>query len=203
MNAPGGASYSVETQKRRTPLWHKLLRDARFHELLLEADRQIAAEVHGKGCPVCCGKLHVAAYPRKPRSGIALRSGYERRFSFCCAEDGCRKRVTPASLRFLGRRVYLGLIVVLVAALRHGPSPTRVRKLRELTGVSRRTVERWCRWWRNGFVETPFWQMARAEFAEPVAEAALPSSLLERFAGDHQERLHALLRFLSPLGRSG
>ena len=184
-------------------MWHKLLRDARFHELLLEADRQIATEVHGNGCLVCCGKLHVAAYPRRPRSGIALRSGYERRFSFCCAEDGCRKRVTPASLRFLGRRVYLGLIVVLVAALRHGPSPTRVRKLRELTGVSRRTVERWCRWWRNRFVETPFWQMARAEFAEPVAEAALPSSLLERFAGDHQERLHALLRFLSPLGRSG
>ncbi len=104
-------------------------------------------------------------------------------FSFCCAEDGCRKRVTPASLRFLGRRVYLGLIVVLVAALRHGPSPTRVRKLRELTGVSRRTVERWCRWWRNGFVETPFWQMARAEFAEPVAEAALPSSLLGAVRG--------------------
>ena len=125
-------------------MWHKLLRDARFHELLLEADRQIAAEVHGKGCPVCCGKLHVAAYRRKPRSGIALPAAYDSRFSFCCAEDGCRKRVTPASLRFLGRRVYLGLIVVLVATLRHGPSPTRVRKLRELTGASRRTVERWC-----------------------------------------------------------
>ena len=111
--------------------------------------------------------------------------------------------MTPASLRFLGRRVYLGLIVVLVATLRYGPSPTRVRKLRELTGVSRRTVERWCRWWRSGFVETPFWQMARAEFGEPVAEAALPSSLLERFTGKHQERLQALLRFLSRLGRPG
>ncbi len=184
-------------------MWHKLLRDARFHELLLEADRQIAAEVHGKGCPVCCGKLHVAGYPRKPRSGIALPAAYDSRFSFCCAEAGCRKRVTPASLRFLGRRVYLGLIVVLVATLRHGPSPTRVRKLRELTGATRRTVERWCRWWRNGFLETPLWQMARAEFAEPVAEAALPSSLLERFTGKHQERLQALLRFLSPLGRPG
>ena len=111
--------------------------------------------------------------------------------------------MTPASLRFLGRRVYLGLIVVLVATLRHGPSPTRVGKLQELTGVSRRTVERWCRWWRDGFVETPLWQMARAEFGAPVTEAALPSSLLERFAGNHQERLHALLRFLSPLGRPG
>ena len=184
-------------------MWHELLRDARFHELLLEVDRQIADEVHGQGCPVCSGKLHVAAYPRKPRSGIGLPAAYERRFSFCCAEDGCRKRVTPASLRFLGRRVYLGLIVVLVATLRHGPSRTRVRKLRELTGASRRTVERWCRWWRSGFVETRFWQMARAGFAPPVAHAALPSSLLERFGGEHPERLKALLSFLGPLSRRG
>ncbi len=99
--------------------------------------------------------------------------------------------------------MYLGLIVVLVATLRHGPNPTRVRKPRELTGASRRTVEGWCRWWRGGFVETRFWQMARAEFAEPVAEAGLPSSLLERFKGKHRERLQALLRFLSPLGRPG
>jgi len=27
------------------------MRTTRFHELLLEADRPIAAEVHGKGCP--------------------------------------------------------------------------------------------------------------------------------------------------------
>lgn len=32
-------------------MWHELLRDARFHELLVEADRQIAAEVTGE--PAC------------------------------------------------------------------------------------------------------------------------------------------------------
>ena len=47
-----------------------------------------------------------------------------------------------ASLRFLGRRVYLGLVVVLVPVIRHGTNPTGVRRLRELVGVSRRTVER-------------------------------------------------------------
>jgi len=34
---------------------------------------------------------------------------------FCCAVDGCRSRATPPSLRFLGRKVYLAAIVVLVA----------------------------------------------------------------------------------------
>jgi len=40
--------------------------------------------------------------------------------SFCCALDGCRSRATPPSLRFLGRKVYLAAIVVLIAILRHG-----------------------------------------------------------------------------------
>ena len=153
-----------ETRKEVLPLWHKLLRDARFHELLLEADREIAAETRRKGCPVCAGRLHSAAYGRKPRSGVALPVEYDIRFSFCCAETGCRKRTTPASLRFLGRRVYLALIVVLVPVLRQGPSRTRVQRLQELVGVSRRTVERWCRWWRAEFVETPFWRLAGARY---------------------------------------
>ena len=183
-------------------MWHKLLRDARFHEVLLDADREIASETRGKGCPACGGKLHGAVFRRKPRSGVALPAEYDIRFSFCCAEEGCRKRVTPASLRFLGRRVYLGLIVVLAAVLRHGASPTRVGRLRELVGVSRRTVERWCRWWRSEFVETPFWRLAQGRFAEPVANEELPRSLVERFGGDDERKLVGVLRFLGPLSRS-
>ena len=125
-----------EPREEVLALWHKLLRDARFHELLLEADREIAAEARRKGCPVCAGRLHGAAYGRKPRSGVALPVTYDVRFSFCCAEEGCCKRTTPVSLRFLGRRVYLALIVVLVPVLRQGPSRTRVQRLQELVGVS-------------------------------------------------------------------
>ena len=180
-------------------MWHKLLGDARFHQILLEADQEIATKTRAKGCPACRGRLHVASYGRKPRSGVNLPAEYDIRFSFCCAEEGCRKRVTPASLRFLGRRVYLGLIVVLVPVLRQGSSPTRVERLRELVGVSRRTVERWCRWWRSEFVETSFWRLARGQFAEPVAHEELPNSLLERFGGDDEGKLVAVLRLLRPL----
>ena len=184
-------------------MWHKMLREARFHLQLLEADREIATAVRARGCPACGGRLHAAAYGRKPRSGVELPAEYDKRFSFCCAKEGCRKRVTPASLRFLGRRVYLGLIVVLVPVLRQGASPTRVWRLRELVGVSRRTVERWCRWWRSEFVGTPFWRLARGRFAEPVTHEELPSSLLERFGGDEERKLVGVLRFLRPLSGTG
>ena len=46
-------------------MWHKLLRDARFHQVLLEVDREIATETRANGCPACRGRLHAAPYERK------------------------------------------------------------------------------------------------------------------------------------------
>ena len=64
------------------------------------------------------GMLHSARYPRKPRGGLDdLGPDYATRLSFCCAVDGCRRRTTPPSVRYLGRRVYLGAVVVLVTAM--------------------------------------------------------------------------------------
>ena len=177
-------------------LWH----DARFHALLLRVDQDVAVAAREEGCPRCGGALHAAPYERKPRGGPpGLGEEHDRRFSFCCAEDGCRKRHTPPSLRFLGRKVYLGAVVVLVSAMRHGATPARMRKLRERVGVSRRTVERWRRWWREAFTESAFWRAATPAFMPPVETGRLPASLLERFAGDGEGRLVALLRFLGPI----
>ena len=180
-------------------MWHTLLSDARFHESLLELDRQIAAEARARGCPVCGEVLHGAAYPRKPRGGPLLTAQHDLRLSFCCAREGCRRRVTPPSVRFLGRRVYAATIFVVVTLLRHGPSRTRIRDIQELVGVSRRAVERWCKWWRGHFIESAFWKTACAGFVPAVAAARLPSSLMERFLGEPEGRLVALLRFLGPI----
>lgn len=178
----------------------KLLRDARFQAFLLEADREIAAEAREEGCARCGGVLHSAAFRRKPRGGSpGLGDEAERRCSFCCAEEDCRKRRTPPSLRFLGRRVYLGAVVVLVSAMRHGATPARMRKLRDHLQVSRRTVERWRAWWHEAFAESPFWRIAAAAFMPPVDAGLLPASLLERFSGDDEARLVGLLRFLGPI----
>lgn len=75
-------------------------------------------------------------------------------------------------------------------------------RLRAELGVSGQTLERWRTWWREAFVESSFWKAAKADFSPPVTETGAPGSLLERFGGDEDERLAALLRFLSPLSTS-
>ncbi len=179
---------------------HALLRDAGLYDQLLTFDHDLAAEARAAGCRLCGGTLHSARYPRKPRGGLDdLGPDYVTRLSFCCAVDGCRRRTTPPSVRYLGRRVYLGAVVVLVTAMLGGITATRAAQLREWLGVSVRTLKRWRVWWRETFVTSPFWRGAQGRFMPPVGIEALPASLLERFAGDERARLLHALTFLTPL----
>jgi hypothetical protein len=66
-------------------------------------------------------------------------------------------------------------------------------------GIDRRTLARWRAWWRSTFTDGPFASVAMAAVVPPIDIAALPVSLLDRFAGDMREQLIALLRFLGPL----
>ena len=149
-------------------MYARLLGDASLYDLLDRIDADLAATAGAAGCPLCDGRLHHADFPRKPRAGPGcLGSGYERRWSFCCARQGCRHRVTPESVRFLGRKVFLGTVVVLLSALRHGVTAVRLGKLRKHIGVSRRTLDRWRRWWQEAFADSVFWRQAMGLFASP------------------------------------
>ena len=134
-----------------------------------------------------------------------LPGQYRYRLSFCCDRDGCRKRVTPPSVRFLGPKVYLGAVVVLVAAMRQGPSPRRVSELSRLFGADRRTIVRWQVFWREHFPQTAFWKVARGRLVPAVKIAVLPRSLLEAFlrTDDPFQDWGRLLRFLSPITIAG
>ena len=93
---------------------HALLQDIKFFQLLVRIDEEFAQQTRAAGC-ACGGALHRANYPRKPRGCPAeIRAEFEQRLSFCC--NDCRKRTTCASVRFLGRRVYLGLAMILMSA---------------------------------------------------------------------------------------
>jgi hypothetical protein len=182
-------------------LYQILLGSSSFFTLLLRLDEDTAAQVREVGC-ACGGVLHSARYARKPRGGPeGLGPEHAMRLSFCCSVEGCRRRVTPPSLRFLGRKVFFSVLVVLVPILRQGPTPQRLRRLAEVYAVSPRTLLRWRRWWREVFVESRFWQATRGRFATPVAVAALPESLLAAFSDLAQpsERVLAVLRWLSPV----
>jgi len=170
------------------------LADQRLHELLEKVDSDLAQEAKEKRCGRCGAKLHCDDYDRKPRGGP---THWNKRRSFTCAQK--RHRLTPASVRFLGRRVYVGMVVVLVSAMNHGLKAERVRALRETLGVERRTLERWREWWLEQFVQSAFWKAARARFMPSVCELTLPLSLCAAFGVDRRDRLLDLLKFLSPI----
>jgi hypothetical protein len=177
----------------------EILRDTRFYELLLGFDWQIAEAVHADRCPKCGSALHWGSWERKPRGGpVDLRARHRLRFSLCCAADGCRKRETPGSLRFLSRKVYFGAMVVLISAMQSGLNPERMQRLKELVGVSRRTVLRWRDWWHTVFATSPFWRAHRG-FTLAARDSDLPASLLKSFAGAIEQQLLWLLRFLVPI----
>jgi len=146
--------------------------------------------------------LHQGHYPRKPRGLAEAESQESRRHSFCCGREGCRKRHTPPSVRFLGRRVYVAVVVVLVSALRHGVSPERAELLRERLGIDRHTLERWRRWWLEDFVESRFWRGVRGGLPPGLEDRNVPWSLCEAFGIEARDRLLDLLGFLSPLSGS-
>lgn len=179
---------------------HSMLASASFFALLLQVDEDLAEAAHEARCPVDGGRLHRANFERKPRGARTKLSRMDRtRFSFCCANRECRKRVTPPSVRFLGRRVYLGAVVVLLSTVRHGATVNRLARLRELFGVAPRTVQRWRRWWRESFPRTRCWKHLRGHLRAPVAETDLPDALLRSVAGSDRDRLLGVLRMLHPL----
>jgi hypothetical protein len=186
-------------------MYHEFPRDASFWQFLLSVDQDLAQAARQKLCS-CGGRLHGAKYPRKPRgSSDALPLEYGCRFSFCCDRDGCRKRVTPPSVRFLGRKVYLAAVVVLVSAMRQGPTPRRVRELSQLFGADRRTIQRWQVFWQEQFPQTQFWKVARGRLHPSDDTAILPHGLLAAFlrGTDLCQEWAQLLRFLSPITITG
>ena len=171
------------------------LADQKLSQLLEKIDTDVLDGVRSKGCLLCGGKLHRSDYERKPRGGPL----WDIRFSLCCAKEGCRKRNTPPSVRFMGRRVYAGLVVVLVSAMVHGLKPERVKLLREALGIDRRTLARWRQWWLGLFVESSFWREARARFMPPLCHQTMPLSLCLSFEVERRDRLLDLLQFLAPI----
>ena len=169
---------------------------------LIEIDEDTCRRVAEAGCPWCDGPLHRADYPRKPRGGLLAVAGeaFDRRISLCCGWTGCRHRATPPSVRFLGRRVYLGLAVVLAGIA--AQAATRPREVRRTTGIPSRTVARWRAWWRTDFSRSRLFEQERGRFVPPLKIAALPASLVERFARvahDVEVAVARTLGFLAPL----
>ena len=134
-------------------MWHQWEAGASILSALVEVDRRTAEQVRGQRCRCCRGPLHAGHYERKPRglpAGLEARwlPEFSVRWSLCCGH--CRRRTTPPSVRFLGRKVYVGFVVF--RAVLRGLLERGAKGADDGIGrVPRRTVRRWAGWWSRGF----------------------------------------------------
>lgn len=171
-----------------------------FFAMLWAIDVAIVERAALERCRLCEGPLHRGDYARKPRGGLLAASGEElvMRFSLCCGREGCRKRATPPSVRFLGRRVYLGAAVIVASVV--ALMMSTASQIRRATGIPVRTTRRWLGWWRGAFTTTSVFVDLSARLVPAVSRPTLPTSLLERLPGDEPaRRVQKLLGWLAPI----
>jgi hypothetical protein len=170
-----------------------------FFEGLTTIDTVIVGRAAEEPCRDCGGPLYRGDYARKPRGGLraSAAEAFGRRFSLCCGRDGCRHRVTPPSVRFLGRRVYVGAVVIFVSAV--ALAAVTASAVARTTGVPARTTRRWLRWWRGPFTASPPFVDLSARLVPAPDRQRLPTSILERLGGDDTARVSKLLAWLAPI----
>jgi len=183
-------------------MWHEVVLNREFFALLLAIDAEIAMRVKAGRCCRCGGPLCVGHYARKPRGGKIAAAGASelcsQRFSWCCGREGCRKRATPPSVRFLGRKVYLeGAILIACTIL--PLIEQSARAIREATGLAARTIRRWEAWWQSVFVASALFTELRGRVPS-IDAAELPCAMIESFEGATLlAKLERAMRFLAPL----
>lgn len=174
---------------------HDWIGDESFFRQLDQEDARKAAAIRAAGCAACGGRLDRGDYPRKPRGGAIGIAGelFDRRRSFCCARVGCRKRATPESCIFLGRKVYLAVTVIVAAWRAEAPAAAT---------PPRQTVRRWIAWFATQVPRTSWFVQVRARVM-PLIEPSevLPHALVERFGVGRTvaEALATTLRIMAPL----
>lgn len=158
-----------------------------FFQDLREHDRKLFLQAKAKGCPHCGGPLDTSNIQRKPR-GLGEKEEY--RFSLCCRREGCRKRLTPPTLRFFGRRVYPAFVVILAIDF--------YKELGLSKSIARQTLARWRCFWRDRLEESsPFMRWARS-FLPPGCKAGkTPASLTSHFGFPSEDSWVPILRFFT------
>jgi hypothetical protein len=159
-----------------------------FFQQLRELDFDLFLAAKAKPCLGCGGKLDTSHFPRKLRdTGTEAEA---QRFSLCCRNEGCRKRVTPPSLRFFGRKVYSAWAVVLVLDFCEALGIARV--------ISRQTLARYRQFWQERLAERSlFMRWARGSLPPGTPPTKTPGPLLPHFGFPSFDGRVAVLRFFT------
>ena len=158
--------------------------DLFFHELR-KHDYALFLKIKSEGCLLCRSKLDTSNFKRKPRG---LGENEEVRYSLCCRLEGCRKRITTPSLRFFGRKVYSGWVIIL--ALDY------LKELGLYGQISSQTLARWKNFWRDRLSEqNPFMLKARSILPPGLSGCDRPGGLLSVFNFPEKTSWIPILKF--------
>jgi hypothetical protein len=105
--------------------------------------------------------------------------------SLCCG--WCRKRALPQSCLFFGRKVYWGVVIILVTAAVQGTKKRNITELCIRFGMSRRTIGRWVSYFERSFSKTKQWLILRGRLGAKVQDNLLPLTLVKEFLGDEEK----------------
>lgn len=177
-------------------MYHKYLTHESFFAFLYKTDQDLARQDKNKKCAFCGGVIHVANYMRKPRGPDGLPGHFSLCFSFCCSRDGCRSRVKPKTIRFLGRFVYWSVYVILISAMLNARS-FELNKLSKEFDIDIKTLKRWRQWWKDFFPTTKFWKKLKGNFLENVERFPLDLLILiEKKLSKKEESIKKFLHLL-------
>jgi len=101
----------------------------------------------------------------------------------------------------MGRRVYWGVVILVVMTLRQRrPEGRSTIWLMRTFGISRKTLFRWISYFRDVFPLSAHWQRLRGRVGSYVKDDELPGALVDSFlqyAETAEEALGGCLRFLA------
>ena len=161
--------------------------DVSFIQSLCHFDHDLFLAAKAKGCPHCGAPLDTANYNRKTRG---MREDQEIRYSLCCRREGCRKRLTPRSVRFLGRKVYGAWVVILAVEY--------CSELGLKGQIARQTIARWRFFWKERLSQNnSFMQWARSLLPPGAIVSDNPVSILCHFGFPERKSWLFILKFFT------
>lgn len=176
----------------------ELLQSPNLFYLLHRIDIDLAEQKKLAGCPFCGSPLHYSNYQRKPRGGPdTLPEELYLRLSLCCSKENCRRRTLPPSTLFMDRRVYFRSVILIVLTLKQNyPRKHSKAKLMRMFGVSRKTINRWQKFFRDIFPLSAQWQRIRGVISSVVKNSNLPGGMVAYFTQHTKSAEEAIVNCL-------
>jgi len=175
----------------------ELLQTTNLFHLLHRIDISLADQQQNAGCPFCGGVLHYSNYPRKPRGGPELPDGLCNRFSLCCSNEKCRRRILPPSTLFMDRRVYFRVVILIVTTLNQSkPQEYSKNMLSRKFKIDRKTINRWLAYFRDIFPQSKMWKTVRGVICPTVKNRDLPGALVEYYLEHSSSSVDAIINCL-------